>query len=246
MTNILKGHRKGELTVVTGATGSGKTTILSQLSLDYAIQGVNTLWGSFEIKNHNLVKNMICQMAGKNLAHYPGEFDRYSEQFERYPLYFMDFYGSTDIAQVLDAMDYSMYVHDVKHVVIDNLTFMLSGQGLGFEKFDLQDKVIEKLRQFATNKGVHVSLVIHPKKVEDEVALGLSSFGGTAKATQEADNVIIIQNGKKWRTLSIKKNRYDGQLGSVPYRFDRDSKRIYELSDEEIKAVENGKLELQY
>lgn len=26
-------------------TGSGKTTLLSQLSVDYARQGVNTLWG---------------------------------------------------------------------------------------------------------------------------------------------------------------------------------------------------------
>jgi twinkle protein len=31
----LKGFRRGELTLITGATGSGKTTFLSQLSLDF-------------------------------------------------------------------------------------------------------------------------------------------------------------------------------------------------------------------
>lgn len=31
----LKGFRKGELTLLTGATGSGKTTFLSQLSIDF-------------------------------------------------------------------------------------------------------------------------------------------------------------------------------------------------------------------
>lgn len=31
----VKGFRKGELTVLTGATGSGKTTFLSQLSIDF-------------------------------------------------------------------------------------------------------------------------------------------------------------------------------------------------------------------
>lgn len=30
-----KGFRKGELTILTGATGSGKTTFLSQLSIDF-------------------------------------------------------------------------------------------------------------------------------------------------------------------------------------------------------------------
>lgn len=246
LDKILKGHRKGEFTVLTGPTGIGKTTILSQYSLDFCIQGVNTLWGSFEIRNQNLIKHMMCQVAGKNLGQFPTEFEKYSEQFERYPLYFMDFYGSTSIDQVLEVMDYAHYVHDVKHVIIDNLTFMLSGQGIGFEKFDLQDKAIEKLRSFASNKGVHISLVIHPKKVDDEQSLGISSFFGTAKATQEADNVIIIQNGKKYRSLSVKKNRFDGQLGTVPYRFDKESRRIYELSDEEVQKVENGSLEINY
>ena len=50
----LKGLRKGELTVMTGASGSGKTTFLSQLSIDFLTQGVPTLWGSFEIKNEVL------------------------------------------------------------------------------------------------------------------------------------------------------------------------------------------------
>lgn len=47
----LKGMRKGELSILTGASGSGKTTFLSQLSIDFLTQGVPTLWGSFEIKN---------------------------------------------------------------------------------------------------------------------------------------------------------------------------------------------------
>ena len=33
-----------------------------------------------------------------------------------------------------------VYVHDVKHVVLDNLQFMTSGQGTGFERFDNLDR----------------------------------------------------------------------------------------------------------
>jgi twinkle protein len=40
LTKILKGHRRGELTVLTGPTGSGKTTFMSELSLDLCLQGV--------------------------------------------------------------------------------------------------------------------------------------------------------------------------------------------------------------
>src|SRR4051812_8982436 len=47
---------------------SGKTTVLSQLSLDYCSQGVNTLWGSFEIRNTKLARTMISQYANMNFS----------------------------------------------------------------------------------------------------------------------------------------------------------------------------------
>ena len=53
-----------------------------------------------------------------------------------------------------------------------------------------------------------------------------SSIFGGAKATQEADNVLIIQDkrlsairGKKY--LQVAKNRYSGDLGIMPLDFDK-------------------------
>ena len=43
--------------------------------------------------------------------------------------------------------------------------------------------VIQKLRELATNKHVHISLVIHPRKVEEYKDLDLASFYGSGKAT---------------------------------------------------------------
>lgn len=50
LNNILKGLRRGEVTVFTGPTGAGKTTLLSEMSLDLCTQGVSrgslfTVWG---------------------------------------------------------------------------------------------------------------------------------------------------------------------------------------------------------
>lgn len=38
LNKLMKGHRKGELTVLTGPTGCGKTTFMSEYSLDLAMQ----------------------------------------------------------------------------------------------------------------------------------------------------------------------------------------------------------------
>ena len=43
LTHYMRGHRPGELTVFTGSTGSGKTTLMSEMSLDLCQQGVRHL-----------------------------------------------------------------------------------------------------------------------------------------------------------------------------------------------------------
>ncbi|KAI9365904.1 P-loop containing nucleoside triphosphate hydrolase protein [Pilaira anomala] len=218
-----------ELTILTGPTGAGKTTIISQLSLDYCQSGVPTLWGSFEIMNKRLAKKMLYQFAGKDISLEPECFDEVADKFQQLPLYFLKFFSSTAIKEVLKACHHAVYAYDIRHIVLDNLQFMLSQQGRsGLDKWELQDNAIAEIRQFATEQNVHITLVVHPRKDTGE-ELDINSIFGSAKVTQEADNVVIIQKspGKEdLRSLDIKKNRFDGTLGSLPYKFDRTTTKV--------------------
>ncbi|KAI8869739.1 P-loop containing nucleoside triphosphate hydrolase protein, partial [Ramicandelaber brevisporus] len=258
---LLKGHRRGELTIVSGATGVGKTTILSQLSLDYCSQGVSTLWGSFEIQNKRLAKRMLIQHAKLDLTTDLDQFDNYANQFSRLPLFFLRFFGSTPANEVVNAITHSVDAYDVKHVIIDNLQFMLSGQGRNLDKWDIQDDAIAKLRKLATEKDIHVTLVVHPRKSQDaNEPLDIHSVFGSAKVTQEADNVIFIQryphqrqfgdrasgaNGDDdalnprahLRYLDVHKNRFDGTLGKVFLSFNPKTYLASEVSRSEIKQL---------
>ncbi len=137
-------------------TGSGKTSLLSQLSLDFAKRGIGTLWGSFEVRNDILVTNMLLQYSGANLYKEREKFEYHANYFEHVPLYFLKYFGSHEVDKVLQTVEHAIYAYDIGHVVIDNLQFLLSGQGRGFEKFDIQDDAISKLRDLATSKNVHV------------------------------------------------------------------------------------------
>jgi twinkle protein len=97
----LKGHRTGEVTIFTGPTGSGKTTFLSEYSLDLSVQGVKTLWGSFELQNHRLVKMMMTQYSRLNLTRNVPLFEFISKKFSQLPLYFMNFHGEETLENVI-------------------------------------------------------------------------------------------------------------------------------------------------
>ena len=83
--------------------------------------------------------------------------------------------------------------------------------------------MIHKFRKFATLHNVHVTLVIHPRKESEDVLSCNSIFGG-AKATQEADNVLLLQEELiteriKRKYVEVAKNRFSGNLGQVPLTF---------------------------
>uniref|UniRef100_A0A3Q2PAK7 Twinkle mtDNA helicase n=1 Tax=Fundulus heteroclitus TaxID=8078 RepID=A0A3Q2PAK7_FUNHE len=228
LNRILKGHRKGELTVFTGPTGSGKTTFISELALDLCMQGVNTLWGSFEINNVRLAKIMLTQFAMQRLEENLEQYDFWADKFEELPLYFMTFHGQQNIKTVMDTMQHAVYLYDINHVIIDNLQFMMGQENLSVDKFAVQDHIIGVFRKFATNSSCHVTLIIHPRKEEDDRELQTASIFGSAKASQEADNVLILQEKKLVtcpgrRSLQVTKNRFDGDVGIFPLDFIKSS-----------------------
>lgn len=104
-------------------------------------------------------------------------------------------------------------------------------------------QIIQKFRKFATLHNVHVTLVIHPRK-EDADRLTTNSIFGGAKATQEADNVILLQeedlNVKlKRKFIQVVKNRFSGDLGYVPLFFNKGtltfSKKIFQQEKKKQK-----------
>ncbi|KAJ2505186.1 hypothetical protein GGF44_002166, partial [Coemansia sp. RSA 1694] len=214
-----KGLRPGELTILSGATGSGKTTVISQMSLDFCKSGVSTLWGSFEIPNVRLATRMMSQFAKRDVSKVPGDIDYWSRKFEQLPMYFLKFHGSTNPDTVLETMRHAVYAYDVKHIIIDNLQFMMSMQAKGMDKYDAQDAAIATFRQFATDEGVHITVVAHLRKDQPASEVDINSIFGSAKVTQEADNVVILQrygnSESKVRCLNVLKNRFDGTLGKI-------------------------------
>uniref|UniRef100_A0A1B6CJG9 SF4 helicase domain-containing protein n=2 Tax=Clastoptera arizonana TaxID=38151 RepID=A0A1B6CJG9_9HEMI len=222
---------------------------MSEYSLDLATQGVTTLWGSFEIRTERLICTMMNQMAQFPIASQIDKFNFWADKFEKLPFYFLTFHGQQPLKTVMEAVEHATYVHDIAHVVIDNVQFMLgmSNNDAGsFDRFYRQDAMIAAFRYFATTYNCHVTLVIHPRKEKDGELLTTNSIFGGAKASQESDNILIIQQKtlqslKLKKFLQVAKNRYCGDLGVLPLDFDKVS-----LSFAEKKNKQENNTDIKY
>lgn len=231
LNELLKGHRPGEMTVFTGTTGVGKTTFMSEYSLDLCqTSSVRTLWCSFEIPYVRLAKTMLHQHSRVNLRKDLSKFPAASTEFQRLPMYFLDVHGPVDrMEDVFATLNIAVQQLGIQHVIVDNLQFMIglgSANSTALDRFIEQDKAVQRLRRFATQTKCHVTLVVHPRKEAGDELLTVQSIYGGGKVTQEADNVMILQKVKTFnqqRTIhfiEICKNRYDGDTGRVPLSYD--------------------------
>ncbi|XP_010173402.1 twinkle protein, mitochondrial [Antrostomus carolinensis] len=171
---------------------------------------------------------MLTQFAAQRLEDQLELYDEWADRFEDLPLYFMTFHGQQNIKTVIDTMQHAVYMYDITHVVIDNLQFMMGHENLSVDRLAAQDYVVGAFRKFATDNTCHITLVIHPRKEDDEKELQTASIFGSAKASQEADNVLILQDrklvtGPGKRYLQVSKNRFDGDVGVFPLEFSKAS-----------------------
>lgn len=108
---------------------------------------------------------MLQQMAGFSLEENLEQFEKAADVFEKFPIYFMTFHGQQSLKVVMDAVEHASYVHDIGHVIIDNVQFMMgtTDEHRHMDRFWKQDAIIAAFRTFASKRNCHVTLVIHPR-----------------------------------------------------------------------------------
>ena len=72
-------------------------------------------------------------------------------------------------------------------------------------RFAVQDHIVGAFRKFATNSCCHVTLIIHPRKEEDDRELQTASIFGSAKVREGPAYLSRITLTADRQTAGIKK-----------------------------------------
>lgn len=196
--------RPSEVTIWTGHTSHGKSTLLKQIMCEALRAGEGVAIGSFEEKGPTMIKKMACCVAFK------GEKEITHEEMDQVidwmgdRLWVYDVFGVMKRDRLFELMKYSVQRHGVKHIVIDSLMKC----DVSSEDYETQRQFLNELCGFAHDYEVHIHIVGHPRKMSgDDAPPGVLDVHGGQSVTAQPDNVVIV-----WRNKEKEKDREDGKL----------------------------------
>lgn len=191
-TNGKIAFRTGEVSLWAGINGHGKSMFLSQIELDLMTQGERVLSLSFEMLPVRQMQRMARQA-------YAGDVPTvgFLEAFHAWTngrLWMYDHNGAINWMKVMSVCRYAHEQLGITQFVIDSLMKCVRGEA----DYDAQKDFVNELCAFAQARKVHVHLVHHVRKGEDESKIpGKFDAKGAGAITDMVDNVFIVWRDKK-------------------------------------------------
>lgn len=182
--------RKGELTILTGSSGSGKTTFLSQCLL-YMMRRTNVMVASMEMRPVIQIAKMMAQKGLSKPT--DSDIDHFCESYKQ-KLWLFDPQGVTTERDVNAICHYGKNVLNTKVVVIDSL---MKIDNISEDDYESQKRFINKLSVLARDLEIHIFLVAHTRKLNDDnVIPDATHILGSSHIRNLTDNIICLHRRK--------------------------------------------------
>ncbi|MFG0231767.1 AAA family ATPase [Achromobacter sp. 413638] len=206
-THDLLRFRPGEVTLWQGINGHGKSELLGQACIGFACQDERVCIASFEMKPQSTLKRMLRQTA-MNSRPSVQAVDRLID-WSRDRLWLYDQQGTVKPAMLYAVARYCADRLKVRHLVIDSLMKCVRGE----DDYNGQKDFVDMLCTLARDLGMHIHLVHHAKKGENEDAVpGKFSAKGSGAIVDQVDQMLTVWRNKKKERIAEAELRNGGEL----------------------------------
>lgn len=200
MDKKIGGLALGDVTVMSGLAGAGKTSLIDFVALNAINRGYKVAIWSGELQGFRFQAWMDQCAAGRQFVKAKKGYDNWyycpkdvADRVNRWLdgklwLYNND-YGNK-FSQIFADMKDCVKENGTQLVVIDNLMALQLDAYEG-EKNDRQTTFINDVKNFAKSANISVLLVCHPRKEQMNSLLRMESIAGSSDLYNAVDNVII-------------------------------------------------------
>lgn len=199
----LKGFEMGCISLWTGFTNAGKTTVMTMLAKKTIDQGERIFFFNGEQTKEDFKNNLYIQcVENKYLIKKQYRNSCVEDTFvlPEKAIELEKIYGNKifiynneinkDIDTLLYAMEELRRTQKIRVFFLDNFMQIETKKENIYQE---QAEIMEKIRTFAVNNKVHVHLVAHPRKTERfQVRLSLYDIAGSSNMVNKAYNIISI------------------------------------------------------
>lgn len=181
--------REGEITILAGASGHGKSLLMGQIALEFAKANKRTCIMSFEMTPARTLDRMLSQCCGRS-----ANTDTVLDTLHRIgsKICVLDKVGGVNPRFVYGAIISAVKEYQCEQIVIDNL--MKVCDEFGEDGMNSTKNFVATLCELAKDLHCHIWLVHHVRKSEKETdKIDKYSIRGAAVVTDQADNILILQ-----------------------------------------------------
>ena len=254
---VIGGLVMGQLILLTGKRGEGKSTFMSQLVANALDQGVSAFIYSGELANYHLKRWLDYQLAGAD--HLTSSINEWGDTVYSIPDSVMDrinawyqgrafVYDSNYVPDDSDELDSLPEIieavirqYGTKLVCVDNLMTAMDVVDDQGNLYLAQSNFVGRLKKIAVKYNVAIILVAHPRKTSTDFTN--DDVSGSSDITNKVDVVMAYQRhtgGEGYHSdLLITKNRLFGRLVTA-----KEPVRLF-YSDK-TKRISNGQQVYRY
>jgi replicative DNA helicase len=232
---FLGGFRDGQLVIISGLSGHGKTTLSMQITKQYSIKAVPVVWISYEM-SINEMQWKFQQMGG----------------YEELMCYTPKKHTSENVKWLEEKVIEAISVYDCKIVFVDNLDFLTIDKQEGDDKLTAQKRIVGMLKRIAIEYDIIIFLNAHTTKLEDGKEPRMQNLYGASEVYKLADAVIFIHRlrekvGRGEQELEftdeskiiVDKNRLNGKTGSIKVVFKNNMFQLLDNVHEDLENINN-------
>ena len=246
---VIGGLVMGQVVLLTGKRGNGKSTFMSQLVCEALDQGENVFIYSGELADYHFKRWIDFQLAGtdyiKSTQNVYGDFEytisddvtrKISDWYKGRAFIYDNNWIPDDggeFESLPETIEKVIKQYGVRLVCIDNLMTAMETVQENDQLYLAQSNFVGKLKKIAVKYDVVVILVAHPRKTKLE--FDNDDVAGSADITNKADVVMSYQRVENDdscdSTLSITKNRlfgkYANKENAIKLFYSEKTKRIF-------------------